>query len=182
MADFERALEFVLRPDIEGAFSDDPNDPGGSTNLGISLRFASTVGDLDKDGRLDLDVDGDGDVDVHDIRRLTRHEAEVVYRAMFWISCQCHKMSWPLALQMFDTAINMGRGAAVSVLQTSVGVSVDGKLGPVTMAAVVRCLPRAAAIEFQAARNFRYARLSQFLRYGRGWLRRSAKCLAEALA
>lgn len=181
MEAFERALRFLLRPDIEGGYSDDPHDPGGPTNMGVSLRFASTVGDLDRDGRPDLDVDGDGDVDADDIRRLTQHQAEVVYRELFWRPCKCESLPWPLALQVFDTAVNQGRGPAITILQRAVGVPADGRPGPRTIAAALAADAQRAAIEYQALRNLRYAQTAGFERYGRGWLRRSAKCLAAAL-
>ena len=60
------AKEIVAR---EGGFVNDPDDPGGATNLGVTLATAR---------RLGLDKDGDGDVDVADVKRLTPADAEAV--------------------------------------------------------------------------------------------------------
>ncbi|WP_277997612.1 glycosyl hydrolase 108 family protein, partial [Escherichia coli] len=35
---FEHALNFILRPDIEGGYVNDPTDSGGETKYGISDR------------------------------------------------------------------------------------------------------------------------------------------------
>ena len=39
MSAFELAIPIVLKH--EGGFADNPADPGGATNFGISLRFSS---------------------------------------------------------------------------------------------------------------------------------------------
>ena len=57
---FERAFRLLLR--AEGGYVNDPNDAGGATNHGISLR-AVRLRDVDRDGHLDFDLDRDGDVD-----------------------------------------------------------------------------------------------------------------------
>jgi len=55
MARFEDALPTVLRH--EGLYSEDPADPGGATNYGISLRFLRQLGDTDGDGFAEGDLD-----------------------------------------------------------------------------------------------------------------------------
>lgn len=57
------AREIVMR---EGGFVNDPDDPGGATQHGV------TVGTL---RRLGLDLDGDGDVDAQDVRRVSKARA-----------------------------------------------------------------------------------------------------------
>lgn len=173
MSNFARAYAF-LRP-IEGNLVDDSQDPGGITNLGISLRFATTVTDLAKDGHPLLDVDGDGDVDADDIRKLDPHRAEVVYEHLFWKPLHCDELIWPVAIQVFDSGVNQGRGAAVVLLQEAVNVVTDGKFGPITLAAAKHCSP----VEFQARRNVRYAHTLRFHRFGLGWMRRSSKAFNE---
>ncbi|MGR3585419.1 MAG: glycosyl hydrolase 108 family protein, partial [Pseudooceanicola nanhaiensis] len=56
--------EDILRR--EGGYVNDPGDPGGATNFGVTVHTMR---------RLGLDLDGDGDVDAADVRRLTREQA-----------------------------------------------------------------------------------------------------------
>ncbi|HAJ7098559.1 TPA: hypothetical protein HNO00_08180 [Escherichia coli] len=57
---FEHALNFILRPDIEGVYVNDPTDRGGETKYGISDRRDGVI-----DGK--TDVNGDGKPDTRDI-------------------------------------------------------------------------------------------------------------------
>ena len=54
----------------EGGFVNDPDDPGGATNHGV------TIGTL---RRLGLDVNRDGRITVADVRSLTRAQAVEIY-------------------------------------------------------------------------------------------------------
>ena len=54
----------------EGGYVNDPDDPGGATNFGVTIHTMR---------RLGLDLDRDGDVDVNDVRRLTRNQAVDIF-------------------------------------------------------------------------------------------------------
>ena len=183
---FDRAIRYLLDPTIEGGFVDDPLDPGRATNWGISLRFALGVGDCDKDGHPDLDVDGDGDVDAEDIRRLPRESAIATYRDHFWNACRCDELPAPLAIAVFDAAVNQGRGPAITMLQSILGVKTDGRIGPMTRAAASRANVDATLVDYLATRAQRYVQTANYVRYGRGWFRRLFRveraCLAEVRA
>ena len=60
MADVDKLLPFILA--WEGKFVDDPDDRGGATNMGVTLKTWRSVG---------YDKDGDGDIDVDDLKSLT---------------------------------------------------------------------------------------------------------------
>ena len=90
---FQRCLQFVL--DREGGYVNDPKDPGGETNFGISKR---SYPDLD-------------------IKHITTPQVSNIYYQDFWLKNHCDKLSWPLCLCVFDTAVNMGGLRAGSFLK-----------------------------------------------------------------
>lgn len=141
MTVFERAVAIVLRH--EGIFSDDPDDPGGPTNYGISLRFLQgMVLDLDGDGWMDGDLDHDGDIDVDDIRLVDKERATEIYHDQFWNRYGYHRLGdFMVATKIFDLAVNMGPRQSHKVLQRAIRAGgyhrtkIDGILGPLTFAA-----------------------------------------------
>ncbi|EHS3294201.1 peptidoglycan-binding protein, partial [Escherichia coli] len=94
---FEHALNFILRPDIEGVYVNDPTDRGGETKYGISDR---------RDGVIDgqTDVNGDGKPDTR-IRDLTREQVAQIYWRDYWLPAGCDQ--WPdgVAMFVFDAAV-----------------------------------------------------------------------------
>jgi lysozyme family protein len=164
---FQAAIRRVLR--WEGGLSDNPNDPGGRTNYGISLRW------LEHNG---IDVDGDGQVSAKDVDALTPEKASVLYRRYFWSPELDLLASDDVAIYVFDMNVNMGQDRAARIAQEAAGVGVDGKLGPKSVAAM-NSLDQAALLakmrELRASfyRNLaaRKPALAVFLR---GWLKRAA--------
>ena len=122
MADFDQALKVVLVH--EGGFVDDPDDPGGITDRGISLRFL-------KDH--DIDIDHDGDVDADDVRGLKDEDVARLYRQFFWNLVHGDDFAnQEMATKMFDMAVNMGPLRAIHIAQESAGIAADGLFGPQT--------------------------------------------------
>lgn len=83
-SDWEKAIGFVLR--WEGGYANNPNDPGGETNYGISKR---SYPDLD-------------------IRNLTRDQAIAIYERDYWHRSGAANLPWPMSLVHFDSAVNSG--------------------------------------------------------------------------
>lgn len=134
---FDIAVETVLAH--EGGFVDDPVDPGGATNYGISLRFLRANGALDRDGdgHPDGDLDFDGDIDHADIRLLTKAQAAQIYRHRFWNKYGYERMPSTIGEKVFDLAVNMGPIQAHKLLQRALrscgaDIADDGLIGPVT--------------------------------------------------
>lgn len=125
--------------EIEGGFVDHPNDRGGPTKHGISLRYARTIGDRDGDGQLEFDFDGDGDVDREDIRIMPLSAAEEVFMEDFYRKPKINRLPEPIVRIMFDMAVNHGPSIAVKILQRVINaagfgpIAVDGIIGPVTI-------------------------------------------------
>ena len=135
MRNFEDYLRVILKH--EGGFVDHPNDPGGATNLGISMRFLVQLGDYDNDGYLEGDIDRDGDIDVDDIRAMTPEDAAKFYHEHFWKKMRCDEINDEmLRLHIFDNGVNCGAIRAIKMIQVLVGVTDDGNIGPITLAAI----------------------------------------------
>ncbi|MDX2204585.1 MAG: glycosyl hydrolase 108 family protein [Hyphomicrobiaceae bacterium] len=171
MALFARALEHNLV--MEGGYSEDPYDPGGPTNLGI------TLAEFARWRKVALDATSFAALKA-ELRRITRAEAASIYRANYWDAALCGYLPAGLAVFHFDCAVNQGVAAAARMLQRALSVDVDGAIGPQTIAAA-RSVPVATALaRYADARRAHYRSLSTFWRFGRGWLSRVDSTLALA--
>jgi lysozyme family protein len=179
-ARFQRALDFVLAH--EGGFADDPDDPGGATNFGISLRLARDLGVLDRASSLDLDLDRDGDVDAADIKALTRADAARLYYAVYWLNEGYYRLPLPVAYKIMDLAVNMGPAQAHRLTQRALRscgfvLKEDGVLGEHTKGALVDCKPPEflAALRSEAAGFYRLLAATRpaAAKYLPGWLARA---------
>ncbi|WP_296763688.1 holin-associated N-acetylmuramidase [Sediminimonas sp.] len=175
----EIAREIVSR---EGGFVNDPDDPGGATNYGVTIHTMR---------RLGLDLDRDGDVDVADVRALTRQQAVDIFIKHYFEAPRINLLPEPLQATVFDMQVNAG-GNAVRILQRLLAefdepVTVDGALGPNTAAAVARAFEKAGdrlVDAYGIARRNYYLRLADrrpaSRKYARtrvggkgGWIRRA---------
>lgn len=133
MADFSIAIEKTL--EYEGGYVDNPNDPGGATNWGI------TIGVLQSQGSLG-DVDGNGAIDKTDVKLMTRDTAIQIYRNLYWKGDNIDSQA--IAEKHFDIGVNMGVGTAAKYLQQAAvkcgqTITVDGNIGPKTISAINNC-------------------------------------------
>lgn len=122
------ALEIVGR---EGGFVNDPDDPGGATNFGVTIHTMR---------RLGLDLNGDGRVTTEDVKRLTQDKAVEIFLRHYFEKPGIAGLPKPLQASVFDMYVNAG-GNAVKILQRLVSkmgfdCADDGVIGPLTRAAV----------------------------------------------
>ncbi|CAH2606501.1 conserved protein of unknown function (plasmid) [Rhodovastum atsumiense] len=163
---FNVCLPFVLRE--EGGYSNDPRDPGGATNLGITIATLTRWR-----GRSCTPAD---------VRALTRDEAAEIYHAQYWNALRCGDLRPGLDLLAFDAAVNPGQGWAARELQRQVGAEVDGLVGPMTVLAARGADTRAIINGMSVARAAYYRSRPGFRTYGNGWLGRTDRCRDAALA
>lgn len=114
----------------EGGFVNDPDDPGGATNHGVTIHTLR---------RLGLDVNGDGAVNVADVRALTRDQAVQIFIKHYYERPDIAAVPAALQPSLFDMYVNAG-SQAVKILQRLLNqmgydVAVDGVIGPQTLAA-----------------------------------------------
>ena len=122
------AAEIVRR---EGGYVNDPHDPGGATNFGVTIQTMKGLG---------LDLNGDGKVDIADVKALTRAQAAAIYVKHYYEAPRINLLPVPLQASVFDMQVNAGANA-VKILQrltSAFGRSIedDGAIGPATAAAV----------------------------------------------
>ena len=118
-----------------------------------------------------------------DIPRLTLEDAEAIYRRDYWNRIKGDEMPAGLGLLVFDSAVNNGVSRAAKWLQAALGVTIDGELGPRSMAALAEQAGdwRALALEFHAQRLAFMGALPTWKYYGLGWSRRLCRLLAQAM-
>lgn len=140
----------------EGGFVDDPDDPGGATNHGVTIHTMR---------RLGLDLTRDGKVDAADVRALTRAQAVDIFVDRYFTRPGLGGLPELLQPSVFDMQVNAGANA-ITILQkllTAMGFpcTADGALGPQTLAAAKTAAERApdhlADAYGIARRNFYYA-------------------------
>lgn len=129
------AEEIVAR---EGGYVNDPADPGGATNHGVTVHTMR---------RLGLDLDRDGDVDAADVARLDHAQAVQILLDHYFTRPRLGDLPGPLQATVFDMYVNAGT-TAVKLLQGLLremgeDLVADGVVGPVTAAAAARALAAA---------------------------------------
>lgn len=158
---FARALPFVLR--WEGGFVDHPADPGGRTNKGVTQRVYD-------------DWRARQGAAARDVKHIEDREVHAIYESGYWVPPRCDLLRAQLDLAQFDTAVNMGPGRAVRLLQAAVGCGVDGDFGPRTARAAAACDLGRGLIAYCDAREAYYRGLAQrnprLAVFLKGWLNR----------
>lgn len=118
---FAAAVAIVLRH--EGGYSNDPSDPGGETNFGISKR---SYPDLD-------------------IKSLTQEQACEIYYRDWWLKYGYGRLPLILATKALDIAVPSGPHQAAFSLQRGLRayggkmIKIDGDIGPATVNAADSC-------------------------------------------
>ena len=167
---FELCLPFTLGE--EGGYVDDSADPGGATNMGITLATYRQWSD-------------DPDLGAAQVRDMTERTARAIYRALYWNPLRADALPAGVDLSVFDMGVNAGIWGSARLLQRALGFTgeeVDGCVGPETLAAAAKFDPRSLIDDLAERQAAYYRSLSDFPTFGRGWLNRTSARRRAALA
>lgn len=171
MANFDAFFPTLLR--FEGGFVDDPDDPGGATNKGITMQtFSRCARDL-------LGVEPT----LTNLRALTNEQAGKIYKPLYWDKVRGDAITLQdLADIVFDFYVNAGANAT-RLLQTVINaagarpsVEVDGAIGPLTIQALQALDQRDVYRRYKQGRIEYYEDLAanhpSLAKFLKGWLNR----------
>lgn len=139
----------------EGQYVNDPADPGGETNWGISKRSYPNL----------------------DIAKLTREEAIAIYKRDFYDVIRGERIASGVAYQLLDFAVNSGCSTAIRYYQRALGVADDGHWGPISQKAADSMSASDQIMLLIAERQDFQTRLKNWPNHGKGWARRNAQNL-----
>ena len=132
MANVNQLAPFILK--WEGGFVNDPADLGGATNMGVTIGAWKSCG---------YDKDGGGDIDVDDLRLLTREDVvNRVLKPHYWDRWKADDIKSQSVANILVDWVWASGAHGIKIPQRLLGVSVDGIVGPKTLAAVNARNPR----------------------------------------
>lgn len=144
MINFDQAFDRLIGN--EGGYVNNPRDPGGETNWGISKRAYPDV----------------------DIASLTRDGAKDIYRRDFYNQAGV-SLEPAMMFQVFDASVNHGIQTSIRLLQRSIGVADDGHWGPYSQSAYEKFELNDKLLRFLAERLDFMRKLSTWPTFGAGW-------------
>ena len=170
-ADYQPFVERMIER-YEGGYGWDRNDPGGPTKFGI------TCYDLAEHRHETMDSMQHW---APLVKAMSLVEADDIYAQKYATACAFYDLNAGCDCVVFDFGVNSGPSRSIKAAQQIVGVTADGVLGPITLAAINAYDPRS----FITVLNDKRLRFLQGLRiwstFGRGWTARVNDLQAYAL-
>jgi hypothetical protein len=161
---WDKSFEMVLAH--EGGYVNDPRDPGGRTNLGVTQRAWESYWSRSSSEE--------------EMRKLTPNVVKPFYKAMYWDKIKGDQLPAGVDYAAYDLAVNSGVGRAAKYLQRIAGVPEDGVIGPKSLEAIKACDPEQAVQALCDMRLDFLKRLPTFDTFGKGWSRRVAEVKDKA--
>jgi lysozyme family protein len=155
----------------EGGYVNHPDDPGGATNKGITIATFRRY--IKRNGT------------IADLKALTTQQAVDVYKAQYWDAVRGDDLPSGVDYTVADFAVNSGPSRSAKYLQSALGVTQDGAIGPQTIAAAQAADPKALIRKINADRLAFMKRIQGgklWKTFGRGWQRRVDAVQSTSLA
>lgn len=163
---FKNIMPYIFSE--EGGYADDPRDPGGATNMGITIKTLSAW--------------KGHPVSKLDVEKLSQADATKIYQQQFWNKIDGDKLPSGVDYAVFDFAVNSGPGRAAKMLQGIVNQPEDAVIGAKTIAAISEHPPEVIINALCDARAAWLKGLSTAAAFGNGWLARVERVRSRALA
>jgi lysozyme family protein len=164
---FDKVMAFVLHE--EGGYVNDPHDPGGATNLGVTQRVYNGY-------RIRI---GKG---VATVKGISMPEAAEIYRTSYWHTIHGDELPVGIDLCVMDAAVNSGPGQAAKWLQACVGAPIDGFIGHVTLSRAMVTRDRIALVNALCDRRLTFMQgLKAWVFFKKGWRARVERVRRAAL-
>jgi len=154
---YDRCVQLILKH--EGGYVNDPRDPGGETNYGISKKAYPDL----------------------NISKLSEEEAKGIYKEDYWDRIKGDDLPPSVALVVFDMAVNAGVRRSIKMLQEVVGTKRDGIIGDITLGEIRKKDDKELATRYTLRRLEYYTSLVNFNIYGKGWTKRTVETLKVSL-
>lgn len=163
---FAASLKLVLKS--EGGNDDDPADHGGRTSRGITQREYDAWRMEQGLARID-------------VWKASQEDIDRIYHDEYW-DPWCDLIPIGIDYMFFDMSVNGGPHEAIVLAQRALGITDDGRVGPITRTAFRSALsdPLGFAKRYSAQKEAFYRSLHQ-PRFIKGWLNRNKQVLADAL-
>jgi lysozyme family protein len=160
---YAQALKQVLK--YEGGYVDHPKDPGGPTNKGVT----QAVYDNWRKSQ---------NLPTQSVRAIADSEVAAIYKNLYWDRISGDLLPAGVDFAVFDFAVNSGVSRAAKTLQSVVGVTQDGQIGPATIQATKTYV----AMTVTNKRLAFMQSLSIWSTFGKGWAARIADVKAQIVA
>lgn len=139
----------------EGGYTNDPRDPGGPTNWGITL--------------VDARLHWKPNATAEDVRAMPRSVAETIYKQKYWDALRCSELPSGVDYTVFDYGVNSGIGRAARVLRAALGLPAGTRVDDAVIAAAKNTDARRLADAINAERLQFLRHLPTWAHFGAGW-------------
>lgn len=145
----------------EGGYTNDPRDPGGPTNWGITI----------KDARMYWMAAATA----NDVRNMPKSVAQGIYRKRYWDAQRCDELPVGVDFAVFDYGVNSGIGRSGKVLRRVLKLPDNtSKITDEVIAAAKAADPKAVADAIWDERLRFLKSLKTWPHFGGGWGKRVA--------
>jgi lysozyme family protein len=154
---------------FEGGLVNNPKDPGGLTNKGVTQATYNSWRARQRQRP-------------QSVALISAEEVAAIYKGDYWDRVDGDELPAGVDFCMFDASINSGVGGATEWAQAVLGLPTDGDFGPKTRAAILAEDPEVFVKDFCSRRLGTLKRLNTWGTFGNGWSARIANVQRTSLA